>query len=84
MKSVAMHQSHPADNRDGNALRTMVERDRVCELDAAVAHLYGLTEKQLVHIFDTFHEGWDYADRLAATLKFSRLGKEIRITLTNH
>jgi len=39
------------------------------ELDAVVAHLYGLTEQQLVHIFETFHEGWDYADRLEATLK---------------
>ena len=39
------------------------------ELDAVVAHLYALTEPQLVHIFETFHEGWDYADRLEATLK---------------
>ncbi|MBU6398907.1 MAG: hypothetical protein KGS61_01185 [Verrucomicrobia bacterium] len=39
------------------------------ELDALVAHLYGLTEAQLVHIFETFHEGWDHADRLDATLK---------------
>ena len=30
------------------------------ELDAVVAHLYGLNEAQLVHIFETFHEGWDY------------------------
>ncbi len=39
------------------------------ELDAAVAHLYGLDEKQLVHVFETFHEGWDYADQLDSTLK---------------
>ena len=28
------------------------------------AHLYGLSEPQLVHIFETFHEGWDYQERL--------------------
>jgi len=42
------------------------------ELDAVVAHLYGLDEKQLVHVFETFHEGWDYADRLGATLEYYR------------
>lgn len=46
------------------------ERDNLIhELDAAVAHLYGLSEPQLVHLFETFHEGWDYHDRLDATLK---------------
>ncbi len=50
-------------------LDAAVKRDHIHELDGVVAHLYGLTEKQLVHIFETFHEGWDYADRLAATLK---------------
>ncbi|MFO0848384.1 MAG: hypothetical protein U0871_07500 [Gemmataceae bacterium] len=43
--------------------------DHVHELDAVVAHLYGLTEPQLVHVFETFHEGWDYMPWLAATLK---------------
>ena len=38
------------------------------ELDAVVAHLYGLSADQLTHIFDTFHEGWDYAPRLAAVM----------------
>ena len=42
------------------------------ELDAVVAHCYGLTERQLVHIFDTFHESWDYHDRLEAVLKHFR------------
>jgi hypothetical protein len=49
----------------------------VAELDAIIAHLYGLTEKQLVHIFETFHEGWDYDDRLKAVLKhFATWGDE--------
>jgi hypothetical protein len=42
------------------------------ELDAVVARLYNLKEKQLVHIFETFHEGWDYENRLRATLKHFR------------
>jgi len=32
--------------------------DHMCELDAVVAHLYGLEERHLLHIFETFHEGW--------------------------
>ena len=40
------------------------KEDMIHELDAVVAHLYGLSEPQLVHIFKTFHEGWDYQDRL--------------------
>lgn len=46
------------------------ERDTLIhELDAVVAHLYGLTERQIIHIFETFHEGWDFQERLDATLK---------------
>ncbi|MXW35554.1 MAG: hypothetical protein F4X00_08760 [Gemmatimonadetes bacterium] len=51
------------------ALTPIEKRNHVCELDAVVAHLYGLTEPQLVHIFETFHEGWDYEERLRATLR---------------
>jgi hypothetical protein len=46
--------------------------DMIHELDAVVAHLYGLNENQLRHIFETFHEGWDYAQRLEETLKHFR------------
>jgi hypothetical protein len=49
------------------------EEDMICELDAVVARLYNLSEKQLVHIFETFHEGWDYENRLRATLVHFRL-----------
>jgi hypothetical protein len=49
------------------------EKDgHIRELDAVVAHLYRLQERHLVHIFETFHVGWDYKDRLAATLKHYR------------
>lgn len=43
--------------------------EHVAELDAVVAHLYGLTAAQLQHVFETFHEGWEPTDRLAATLR---------------
>jgi hypothetical protein len=46
--------------------------DMIAELDAVVAHLYGLTEPQLVHVFETFHEGWDYEPRLKAVLAHYR------------
>ncbi len=45
----------------------------IAELDAVVAHLYGLSEQQLVHIFETFHEGWDYHPRLEAVLNHFRV-----------
>jgi hypothetical protein len=48
------------------------KQDMIAELDAIVAHLYGLAEKQLVHIFETFHEGWDYKPRLNAVLQYFR------------
>jgi hypothetical protein len=39
------------------------------ELDAVVAHLYGLADRQLRIMFATFHEGRGYEDRMLATLK---------------
>ena len=44
------------------------KHDMIHKLDAVVAHLYGLEEKQLVHIFKTFHEGWNYEQRLTNVL----------------
>ena len=51
------------------ALDSADKEDKIHELDAVVAHLYGLTEAQLTHIFETFRVGWDYAPRLKAVLK---------------
>ena len=45
------------------------KEDMIHELDAVVAHLYGLNETQVVHIFETFHEGWDYSQRLDGVLR---------------
>lgn len=49
------------------------KEDMIHELDAVVAHLYGLGEAQLVHVFETFHEGWDYQDRLESVLRHVRM-----------
>ena len=40
----------------------------IFELDAVVAHLYGLNADQLKHVFATFHDKWDYHARLRAAL----------------
>jgi hypothetical protein len=42
------------------------------ELEAVVARLYGLTEAQLVHVFETFHEGWEYQEWLDGVLRHFR------------
>ena len=49
------------------------KNDLINELDAVVAHLYGLDECQLTHVFETFHEGWDYGDRLESVLRHYRV-----------
>jgi len=56
-------------------LRDDVKQDIIHELDAVVAHLYNLDEKHLTHIFETFHEGWDYMPRLRSTLTHFRRWK---------
>lgn len=54
---------------DCGPLQDGEKQDMIAEIDAVVAHLYGLVEKQLMHIFETFHEGWDYKPRLDAVLR---------------
>jgi hypothetical protein len=51
----------------------------ICGLDAVVSRLYNLTVKQLVHIFETFHKGWDYENRLRTTLAHFRTRRKKRI-----
>jgi hypothetical protein len=59
-------ESGPLDDDTKNAM--------INELDALVAKAYGLDRDDLIHIFETFHEGWDYQPRLDATLEhFDRL-----------
>ncbi|MCA8837080.1 MAG: hypothetical protein K8963_04415, partial [Proteobacteria bacterium] len=42
----------------------------IFELDAVVAHLYGLSKKQLTHIFETFHEKKVDRERLEGVLGY--------------
>lgn len=44
------------------------KRNLIYELDGVVAQLYGLSRENLIHIFQTFHRGWDYQPRLSAVL----------------
>jgi hypothetical protein len=39
------------------------------ELDAVVAHLYGLSRPMVEHMYQTFHRGWNYSERLARVLE---------------
>ena len=57
---------------DCGPLETPVKDDLIHELDAVVAHLYGLSEVHVGHIFETFHEGWDYGERLSEVLRHYR------------
>lgn len=52
------------------------KEDMIHELDAVVAHLYGLSISQLKHIFETFHVGWDFRTRLEATLDHYRAWRD--------
>jgi hypothetical protein len=54
------------------------KEDMICELDAVVARLYNLKEKQLIYIFETFHEGWNYENLLRATLAHFRVRRTKR------
>ena len=42
--------------------------DAVARLDALVAFAYGLGGDDLRLIFETFHLGWDYRNRMEQTL----------------
>ncbi|MBI4306887.1 MAG: hypothetical protein HY678_11265 [Chloroflexi bacterium] len=44
----------------------------IYEIDALIAKLYGLDESDIRVIFETFHVGWDYQERLDAVLHHFR------------
>jgi hypothetical protein len=46
------------------------KQDKIYELDAVVAHLYGLSREHIEVIFETFHDGWDYEERLDSVLDY--------------
>ena len=47
-------------------------QDLICELDACVAHLYGLDEDDLAVIYKTFHTGDNYSAHHARVLEHFR------------
>jgi hypothetical protein len=46
------------------------EDELIAELDALVSRLYGLSRRQLEHVFATFHRGWAYGPRLEKVLGY--------------
>ena len=60
----------------GSVRDEATKQDLVCELDACVAHLYGLAESDLAVIYGTFHERADYSERHSAVVEhFRRWGR---------
>ena len=58
--------------RWGSVTDDATKQDLICELDACVAHLYGLDEDDLAVVYETFHEGADYSERHRAVLAHFR------------
>jgi hypothetical protein len=54
-------------------LDALEKQAHIHELDAVVAHLYGVTERQLLHLSD-LPRGWDYWVRLSGLRKLSSFG----------
>jgi hypothetical protein len=50
------------------SVKAAEKEELVVELDALSAHLYCLSREQLIHIFATFHRGWDFGPRLEKVL----------------
>lgn len=46
------------------------KQNKIYELDAVVAHLYGLSREHVEIIFETFHDGWDHEERLDRVLNY--------------
>lgn len=54
----------------GTANTEPTKSELIAELDAVVSLLYGLTQQQVEHVFETFHRGWDYTGRLERVLAY--------------
>lgn len=52
--------------------------DSIDEIEASAALLVGLTANDIQMLFETFHVGWDYEDKLVSTLQhFRRLESKV-------
>ncbi len=65
-------------NLEPKALLADEKSDLIAELDAAVSLLYGLSERDVRHIFETFHVGWDHEERLRAVLKHFKALRQLK------
>ena len=54
----------------GSALEDHDRSRLISELDARVAHLYGLERHQVEELFSTFHRGWAFQNRLEVALGY--------------
>jgi hypothetical protein len=54
----------------GSANEDSTKLELIAKLDALVAHAYGLTRDQLEYVFETFHRGWAFKDRLEQVLEY--------------
>lgn len=54
----------------GTARDELVKNELVAELDALVSLLYGLKSDEVKHVFETFHRGWAYRERLSKVLDY--------------
>ncbi len=52
------------------SLESSEKNEYICKLDAVVAKIYGLNENQVIHIYETFHQGWDFEPNLKKVLNF--------------
>ena len=51
-------------------LESFEKNDYICKLDAVVANIYGLNKNQVIHIYETFHHGWDFEPNLRKVIKY--------------
>lgn len=54
----------------GSVITEADKANTIAELDALVSIAYGLDSAQIVRIFETFHRGWDYSERLEKVLAY--------------
>ena len=55
---------------DYGSVDETAERKMIYELHAVVLHLYGLSADHVEVIYETFHDNWDYKERLDEVLKY--------------
>ena len=54
---------------DYGPLESSLKKEYIYELDALACILYSLKENDIIHIFKTFHEGWNYEFRMNQVIK---------------